>query len=159
MVRKVSEMRKSLFLGYNLLGIGIVVLISYLSYFSFIKDINDIFIFLPMMVLSLSFLLMYKRVTKQTTISDIVVSVISLEVFSALIYIYQKVNAEFFISQANVSNVFIYGITNMCLLLVLIENKFQKSKTLTKVFEAFEVTIVVVGFIISVTNCFIKIIY
>ena len=152
-------MRKSLFLGYNLLGIGIVVLISYLSYFSFIKDINDIFIFLPMMVLSLSFLLMYKRITKQTTISDIVISVISLEVFSALIYIYQKVNAEFFISQANVSNVFIYGITNMCLLLVLIENRFSKSKTLSKTLEVFEVAIVVIGYIISVINCFVRIIY
>lgn len=149
-------MRKSLFVGYNLFGFSIVVLFSY---FNSIRNINAILIFLPMTILSLFILFIYKKISKETTISDIVISIISLEVFGASIYLYTKTFIDFSVSQANVSNVFLYGITNISLLLVLFKNKFPNNKELSKAIDILASVIVVFGTIISAANCFVKIIY
>lgn len=153
-------MKKLLIIGYTILGTSVVILFSHLNYIINLNNILyiNLLIFFPTMFLSTTAIFVCKKVLKKISISDLVISVLALEVVGSVLYFYQIINQDVFTSQVGSSNVFLYGITNICLLLIIVEKKFYKKKVLLKVFSIIEVVLIVVGVTFSVLNCFTEVI-
>lgn len=154
-------MKKLLFVGYILASLAYIILYYHIDYKSGIANSTwgALLVYTPLLVFSIAVLWFYKKNSKPTTISDIIVSAVLLQLTSGFLYIYQIINQHLLINAVGYSNVYLYASTYLTLFLITIEQKFMSKKTFSKILNVIEIVIIAFGVITSFINCFVRIMY